>query len=602
MVVNKGYLGELEKFRGSLVFSSLLLDLELEHDEEEECHCWLWGLDVDVEVVVEGCNGNERRGVGRVSPNMDEDLVKRNTDCVYFLASPLTCKKGAECEYRHNEIARLNPRDCWYWLSGQCLNPTCAFRHPPLDGHTGGPSEPKQSSLPTNKTMVPCYFFFNGFCNKGDRCSFLHGPDDSYFTAKPVKNDNGSTDALKIENKTSSGNRTGVASTSTETHFDQSLTVPKDLSDFELQPKEDHQLSLSKNVKQQGNCLEISALEYKEATVTRSDALFQDDGFVHNISRLCTEQSSEEHVNSHIEPEERWESSPHSPGFDVLVHDESENLGYEENSEYLSVLDRDDQELNEQYLGYQFKDPVECDAMCPEVDILYEQETYDGYRCLDKDLTHANGRIVHAYSGEMILDSILSRKRIRMSAEMTAYDKNLDLRDHLRRRREINGPSVTGFLRRHESSSLMVKNQEWHQRHGIDPQLSRRLTSQLGFSAIDSIGEVETLSVANKHRLFRHSQQHRPRKHYKEKLAKRQFLPPKIYGKPILKQRRFIHGSTTFSGPKTLAEIKEEKRKAEESLHCKSTSTDFQDPKPLSEILKDKRTVDQVRDGNTCNF
>ncbi|CAK9147139.1 unnamed protein product, partial [Ilex paraguariensis] len=61
---------------------------------------------------------------------MEEELKKRNTDCVYFLASPLTCKKGAACEYRHSEIARLNPRDCWYWLSGSCLNPTCAFRHP----------------------------------------------------------------------------------------------------------------------------------------------------------------------------------------------------------------------------------------------------------------------------------------------------------------------------------------------------------------------------------------------------------------------------------------------------------------------------------------
>ncbi|TKY54883.1 Zinc finger CCCH domain-containing protein 34 [Spatholobus suberectus] len=519
---------------------------------------------------------------------MDEDSLKRHTDCVYFLASPLTCKKGAECEYRHNEIARLNPRDCWYWVSGQCLNPTCAFRHPPLDGHTGVPvpSEPTQTSLPANKTMVPCYFFFNGFCNKGDRCSFLHGPDDSIFTVKPVKNDNGRTDALNLENKTSSGNRTDVASTPT----DRSLTAPKNLSDFKFQAKEDHQLQLPKNVKRPGDCPEISALEYKEAAVSRSDSSFPDDGFVHNVSLLCTEQSSEEQVNSHIEPEERWESSPHSPGFDVLVHDELENLGYEEDSEYLPVLDRDEQELNEQYLGYEFKDPVEY--MCPEADILYEQETYDGHRCLDRD-RQANGGTVHACSRDIFLDSILSRKRIRTSAEMAAYDKNLDLRDRLRRRREINGPTVTGFLRRQESSSLMVRNQERHQRPGIEHRPSRRLTSQLGYSAIDSIGEVETLSIANRHRSFRHFQQHRPRRHYRENLAKRQFLSSKISRKPVLKQRGFIHESATFSGPKTLAEIKEEKKKAEESLHCKSTPTDFQDPKPLSEILKDKRTMDQ---------
>ncbi|CAJ1944488.1 unnamed protein product [Sphenostylis stenocarpa] len=522
---------------------------------------------------------------------MDEDSLKRNTDCVYFLASPLTCKKGSECEYRHNEIARLNPRDCWYWVSGQCLNPTCAFRHPPLDGHTGvpAPSEPTQNSLPANKTMVPCYFFFNGFCNKGDKCSFLHGPDDSSFTVKPMKNDNGSTDALNLENKTSSGNRTGVASIPT----DQCLTAPKKLSDFKLQPKEDPQLQLPKKVKQQGDPLETSALEYKEAAVSRSDSPFPEDGFVHNVSHLCAEQSSEEQVNSQVEPEERWESSPHSPGFDVLVHDELENLGYEEDSEYLPVLDRNEQQLNEQYLGYEFKDPVEYDTMCPEADIMYPQETYDGYRCFDRDLAHANGRTIRTYSRDIFFDSILSRKRIRMSAEVAAYDKDLDLRDHLRRRRESNGSPFAGLLRRQESSSL-VRNQERNQKMlGIEQRPSRRLTSQLGYSAIGSIGgEIETLSITNKHRLFRHSQQHRPRKHYREKPARRPFLSSKISRKSVFKERGFIQESTTFSGPKTLAEIKEEKKKAEEGLLWNSTSTDFQDPKPLSEILKDKRTMD----------
>lgn len=42
----------------------------------------------------------------------------------------LSIFQGLDCEYRHNEIARLNPRDCWYWLVGNCLNPTCGFRHP----------------------------------------------------------------------------------------------------------------------------------------------------------------------------------------------------------------------------------------------------------------------------------------------------------------------------------------------------------------------------------------------------------------------------------------------------------------------------------------
>ncbi|CBI27485.3 unnamed protein product, partial [Vitis vinifera] len=112
----------------------------------------------------------------------EEDALKRNTDCVYFLASPLTCKKGSECEYRHSEHARMNPRDCWFWLNGNCLNPKCSFRHPPLDGLLGTQATtPSGSSIPTShssgKQSVPCIFFQKGLCLKGDRCAFLHGPN-----------------------------------------------------------------------------------------------------------------------------------------------------------------------------------------------------------------------------------------------------------------------------------------------------------------------------------------------------------------------------------------------------------------------------------------
>ncbi|XP_050203549.1 zinc finger CCCH domain-containing protein 17 isoform X2 [Mercurialis annua] len=122
----------------------------------------------------------------------EEEALKRNTDCVYFLASPLTCKKGSECEYRHSEYARVNPRDCYYWLNGNCLNPKCGFRHPPLDGLFGsqavtptGSSAPKlhmaaAPALPTSqnpgKQAVPCIFFQKGLCLKGDKCAFSHGP------------------------------------------------------------------------------------------------------------------------------------------------------------------------------------------------------------------------------------------------------------------------------------------------------------------------------------------------------------------------------------------------------------------------------------------
>ncbi|XP_062184159.1 zinc finger CCCH domain-containing protein 32-like [Phragmites australis] len=112
----------------------------------------------------------------------EEEALRRNTDCVYFLASPLTCKKGNECDFRHSEGARMNPRDCWYWLNGNCLNLKCPFRHPPIDGFFGAPTPgvPSVSShygaYNSGKQMVPCYYFQKGSCLKGDRCHFYHGP------------------------------------------------------------------------------------------------------------------------------------------------------------------------------------------------------------------------------------------------------------------------------------------------------------------------------------------------------------------------------------------------------------------------------------------
>lgn len=42
----------------------------------------------------------------------------------------VVCVQGSECEFRHSDVARMNPRDCFYWLNGNCLNPKCPFRHP----------------------------------------------------------------------------------------------------------------------------------------------------------------------------------------------------------------------------------------------------------------------------------------------------------------------------------------------------------------------------------------------------------------------------------------------------------------------------------------
>lgn len=141
---------------------------------------------------------------------MDEEAQKRNTDCVYFLASPLTCKKGNSCEFRHSEAARMNPRDCWYWIHSTCRNPNCSFRHPPLEGKPVSSVPPQASAVAaattapavsavampaaalSSKSKTPCYFFSQGHCAKGDKCPFMHGPSvpsgtDADSLQKPSK-------------------------------------------------------------------------------------------------------------------------------------------------------------------------------------------------------------------------------------------------------------------------------------------------------------------------------------------------------------------------------------------------------------------------------
>uniref|UniRef100_A0A8I7BHW7 C3H1-type domain-containing protein n=1 Tax=Hordeum vulgare subsp. vulgare TaxID=112509 RepID=A0A8I7BHW7_HORVV len=118
--------------------------------------------------------------------------------------------QGSECEYRHSDAARVNPRDCWYWFNGNCANAKCSFRHPPLDDMLGAPATPRAPQQPapqvpvpakavppngTAKPVVPCYYFQKGMCAKGNLCTFSHGPQFAGNPALQLKNSNSWTKA-----------------------------------------------------------------------------------------------------------------------------------------------------------------------------------------------------------------------------------------------------------------------------------------------------------------------------------------------------------------------------------------------------------------------
>ncbi|KAH7546423.1 hypothetical protein FEM48_Zijuj01G0199300 [Ziziphus jujuba var. spinosa] len=545
---------------------------------------------------------------------MEEELLKRNTDCVYFLASPLTCKKGIDCEYRHSEIARLNPRDCWYWLAGNCLNPACAFRHPPLDSHAEESSETSLCSQSVNKTSIPCYFYFNGFCNKGGKCCFLHGVDFNATAAKPVEapaDGNAPTgksvnailvnsDPL-LENKESTG--TDTVSAQINTHLSSVENANNAAVGTRVQPTQHFKLPVPNIVPQQRASPEISVSEDEEPGASGSDSLLVAEGFVQSISHECTDHSSEEEVDDHIDPDERWESSP---GFDVLVNGKSENMNCEDDPEYFMALSRDQKELNSHFLGYEFENPIEYDPTYRDVELIYDSEVYDSYDRQDRAYIFGNIRNIPGHDRDKVFDTILSRKRKLVPMELFVDDQNcVDLRNHLRRRRLIGSHPVSGLSRSHESSLLIHRRQERRQRHGIGRRrLHGNLASALGKHTIESVGKNGTLlNGGTPHGSFRRTQQHFSRKHYKEKkrLAKRQFPSSEISRKPIRRERIHNQESNAFSGPKTLAQIKEEKRKAEANgdwigkvgHSSRITLADFEGPKPLSEIMKDKRKIEQ---------
>ncbi|XP_044471611.1 zinc finger CCCH domain-containing protein 32-like [Mangifera indica] len=493
-----------------------------------------------------------------------EEVQKRNkyTDCVYFLASPFTCKKGIDCEYRHCEIARLNPRDCWYWLAGNCINPACGFRHPPLDGHLNEAqsefgSLSYQSCMSANKISVPCFFDFNGFCNKGDRCSFLHGPECSAPDGISSRIASAVTDALPTENKALTGDNTGSAATERCPNLLETSTKPAVV--MSIQTKDDLLQSAPRSIPRQSASPQMSLSEGEEAAAIKSDLEVPKECPVKIRSNRCTDWNSRERVNGYIELDRRWESSP---GFDVLVDSDnaSENLGYYDDPEYLQAMNRKHRGLNSHFLGFDLENQVEYGLTYPDAELLYERQMYCGYDCVDGCILD-NVRETSIFARERVLDSLFSRKRKFLLSKVAVIDCNLDLRDYLRKCRAVDDHCFINSSRKHESCRFFQR-QERPQRHVIGQRLHRRWESVVGKNYIESYGDNGTLSNgANQREWLRYSQAGRFRQNSKEnRLAKLRLRSSEISKNPVLRERRSTDTSTAFTGPKTLAEIKEEKK------------------------------------------
>ncbi|GAB2300360.1 hypothetical protein Dimus_034401 [Dionaea muscipula] len=503
---------------------------------------------------------------------MEEELMKRKTDCVYFLASPFTCKKGIECEYRHNEMARLNPRDCWYWKSGDCLNPTCGFRHPPLEvsngASVGAASFSHFSAVSSSKYNVPCYFYFSGYCNKGDRCPFLHAPDNS--SSVKVKLEQEVTDSPASNTKSNVKAEANVppaekdAGTSEKAH--------KIGHELKVRPSNGHAPKLAMNDIVEANALrQITASEY-EAVATELDSLNPSENSAKVEPSSCSHESSEDRVANDIEREEWLESSP---GFDVLVDGRSENLGYGDEDRYLQGLDMDHEDLECHYVEYDYEDQMDYDRRILLEDMKPESPPFSDDHHQQFDLVdyfpslNSVGRKVN---------QIMSHKRKFPTMELPAggdYSVD-DLRHHLRKRR-IGDRLERRVSTRHNLSHKTARRHE--------KKLRKRGSSQLVHgrlaSKVERNGVVLLPSKMNDVEI--HAKQH--------EICSTTNL---IRRKPTTDKGNKGREDSNFTGPKTLAQIKEERSKGK--------GGDFEGPKSLSELLREKTatSVGTVEVKNSC--
>ncbi|XP_055636798.1 zinc finger CCCH domain-containing protein 11A-like [Toxorhynchites rutilus septentrionalis] len=85
------------------------------------------------------------------------DLPRNLHDCYFFYYS--TCKKGSNCEYRHEPAALGHEETCKLWAEGKCYNRTCTMRHMKIE---------------KPRSATPCFWEDQpGGCRK-PHCVFQH--------------------------------------------------------------------------------------------------------------------------------------------------------------------------------------------------------------------------------------------------------------------------------------------------------------------------------------------------------------------------------------------------------------------------------------------
>ncbi|KQK07262.1 hypothetical protein BRADI_2g34167v3 [Brachypodium distachyon] len=470
----------------------------------------------------------------------DPRLRRSNTDCVFFLVSNFACNKGSKCEYRHCKGARFNPTNCWYWFHGNCVNPSCTFRHPPLENLNRTKSLADQPSLcgsASVKTANPCYFYHNSCCTKGDHCPFLHEPPTP-------KNVVGVSSEATTFNPAVNENSVG----------DEMVEVSKDAHANPCQGNSYHLKTChSKEVP------ELSNPEFGEAI-----PIAPETSVVTGEYMKCSTLSYQTSGDSTMEHSEQDDCRDSSPGFDVLV---------------------DDGGLNKNDLGLQLARKRDVQVLHAKYDIgvpnCYDQDYYDSLY-YGQAFGGFDGQDGYFYLGDLegvqehdigtTLGHIPSNRVKLVGSASDEYDKRF-----LKPRNFTSSTEDVAFAREHTKTRYTSKRRR-ENRKGTKGRKGRR-KRRCGLEPVVSSQEIESRSS--------HRKQDSLMEECPQPIVCATFrgLKKGSRGKQrhVLSARDSEHPRTDFTGPKTLSQIKEEKCISKSSFspsaarmpHERSFSYDF---------------------------
>ncbi|PIA64131.1 hypothetical protein AQUCO_00201432v1 [Aquilegia coerulea] len=585
-------------------------------------------------------------------PSAEDEALKRNTDCVYFLASPLTCKKGIECEYRHSEEARMNPRDCWYWVNGNCLNPKCSFRHPPLDGLVGTPvGTSGKSALPpslpvalsqssaTNfsaynpvKQGTPCFYFQKGLCLKGDRCAFMHGsqPIDHATPQAPAPKITQSVpEPQTLKKPIWALEKCSQPNNNPQANVIRPVEVPAPVKPPIKAVARPLENGIAAEKSQRPVSFNNEPSRYKAVHVP---------SIIGGISVNRTHRGrqaqpfDDRSLRNGKEPDEFLVES--SPGFDVLVDDElRESEYYQKEDDFGRMTGRG---------GRQLKSANEADyGRSAEYNSVakFDRETYSDARGYD-----TYGRMQDQYaweqrraSSERISErqAVPERRALPRAQSPEQFDE-VDLRYRLSKQRKFNGsrsavsPDSRGEFYRRDDRGRHVEDQRYHgygrrDSHQISQEnsLSNRLQGRISLPGRSSPDRNRSDSRIEKEmdrgrnwgtrlspgRPSILSNPGRPQDRIRRRVDDEFNTESRNFRAPLLR-RDESDNTIDFAGPKRLLELKKgpriSERGEEQQSRVKETysvekfrklesyqdlegSSSFEGPKPLREILKRKR-------------